>query len=89
MAARALWKRGEGPRRGEERFSWGRDVVREILRQRGVAAQLSLLQRDLDNEAQSFTETLLAGADEGVEISSDWDSRQGGLARAHDVSENH
>ena len=27
--------------------------------------------------------------DEGVEISSDWGSRQGGLARAYDVSENH
>ena len=64
--------------------------MREILRQRGVvAAQLSMLQRGLDHEAQGFAEKLLAGADEGVEVSSDWGSRQGRLARAHDVSEDH
>ena len=62
----------------------------EVLRQRGVvAAQLSLLQRDLDHEAQGLAEKLLAGADEGVEVPFDWGSRQGGLARAHDVFENH
>jgi hypothetical protein len=64
--------------------------VREVLCQRGVvAAQLSLLQRDLRHEAQGFAEELLAGADEGVEVSSHWGSWQGGLSRAHDVSENH
>ena len=64
--------------------------MREILRQRDVvAAQLSLLQRDLDHEAQGSAKELLAGADEGIEVSSDWGSRQGGLARAHDVSEDH
>lgn len=63
--------------------------MRTILRQRGVVAtQLSLLQRDLDHETQGFTEQLLAGADEGVKVSSDWGGRQGGLTRAHDVSEN-
>lgn len=64
--------------------------VRIKQRQRGVvAAQLSLLQRDLDHEAQGLTAKLLAGADEGVEVSSNWGSRQGGFACAHDVSENH
>src|SRR5438874_7845308 len=54
-----------------------------------MAAQLSLLQRDCDDEAQGFAEKLLAGADEGVEVSPDWGSWQGGLSRAHDVSENY
>ena len=35
---------------------------------------MSLLQRDFGDEAQGFAEKLLAGADEGVEVSSDWGS---------------
>ena len=50
----------------EERSGGRGNAVREVLRQRGVvAAQLSLLQRDLDDEAQGVAAKLLAGADEG------------------------
>ena len=87
VAAGAVWDSGESARCVKERSGWWGDAVREVFCQCGlVAAELSVLQRDLGDEEKGPAAVILACADEGITVSSDRSGGESGFPCSLDAS---